>query len=298
MARREISRRGSRHDEEPDDEPRGRSRRDNSEEDAPRRGRSRSSEPDDEPRGRGRSRGRDDEGSEEPRGRSRRSDRDADDDRPRRGRSSDDRDARAPRERGRSTTVGKGWGGYSQVKNLGSSDFVNTWKLPHESTLIKILDEEPFSTYAEHWIDERKGKKSFVCLGDDCPLCAIGDTPKGFALFNILDLAHPDTPKVEVWKVGKQVGEVLERYSKDDKTSPINRDDLYFDVFLSGGTSKGGNKRTNIATVKARDLVEDWDVEPFTEDELDEFYEKLKTEEDILYINSRKELQEIADELD
>jgi hypothetical protein len=39
--------------------------------------------------------------------------------------------------------------------------------------VIQLFDE-PFITFYEH---ERDGK-SFVCLGDDCPLCEIGDEPR------------------------------------------------------------------------------------------------------------------------
>lgn len=297
MARRTISRR-SRDENAYEDEPRS-SRKDADEDDRPSRGRSRRDDRDEEPpRGRTR-RTRDEEPEDEPRGRSRRS-RDADpeeDDRPRRSRRDSDDSPREGSRRPSKSTVGKGWGGYDEVKGSGS-DYVNTWKLPTKATLIKILDAEPFTTYAEHWLDEiTKGKRSFVCLGEDCPLCDdLGDRPSGYALFNILDLTNPDNPKVEVWKAGKRVAGMLKNYSDDKKTSPLNREDLYWSIFKSG--EKGGNVQTNLNPVKARDLLEDWDVDPFTDDELDEFEKDLHVEEDVVYINSRKDLKEVAENLD
>lgn len=66
--------------------------------------------------------------------------------------------------------------------------------------LIKFLDDEPFITYYEHQLNELDGKQSFVCLGNDCPLCEIGDDPRYRACFNVIDLSDPDDPKVAVWR--------------------------------------------------------------------------------------------------
>lgn len=332
MAQRTLSRRGRRSeddydeyddhkatkydDEDEDDRPRGRRRRrDGDDDDEPEkpRGRSRSrsrdedDEEDDDRPARGRSRRARDDGDDKPRSRrasSRTRDADDDeDDRPRRSRRDDDDRDRRPRgrsDRGRgergsrgatSSTVGKGWQGYEGLPSGG--DWIKTWAVPKKPTLIKFLDGEPFSTYAEHWLDEQKGKKSFVCLGEDCPLCdELGDRPSGYALFNILDLTDPDHPKVEVWKTGKRVAGMLRNFADDKKTSPLNREDLYWSIFKSG--EKGGNVQTNLNPVKARDLVEDWDCEPFTDEELDEFEEKLHTEEEIITISPRKDLRAIA----
>lgn len=328
MAQRTLSRRGRRSEDDYDDDrkarydddeddaddrPRGRSRRrdEDDEDDRPARGRrsgrDRDDEDEDDRPARGRSRRSRDEEDDKPRSRrasSRRArDDDDDDDRPRRSRRRDD-DDRDRRPRGRSdrgergsrggatrSSVGKGWHGYEGLPSGG--DWVKTWAIPKKPTLIKILDEEPFSTYAEHWLDEQKGKKSFVCLGEDCPLCDdLGDRPSGYALFNILDLTDPDHPKVEVWKTGKRVAGILRNYAEDKKTSPLNREDLYWSIFKSG--EKGGNVQTNLNPVKARDLLEDWDCDPFTDEELDEFEEKLHTEEEIITVSPRKDLRAIA----
>jgi len=66
--------------------------------------------------------------------------------------------------------------------------------------LIKFLDGEPSLTYYEHWLNELDGKKSFVCLGDDCPLCEIGDDPRYRVCFDVIDLSGPGDPKAGVWR--------------------------------------------------------------------------------------------------
>lgn len=201
-------------------------------------------------------------------------------------------DTDEPTEKPRST--GAGWKAFSEKRST-RSEFVKNYLLPTEASLIKILDAEPFSVYSEHWIDELPGKKSFICLGDDCPLCAIGDKPRVYSLFNILDLADPVNPEVRPWKVSQTVTGDLHRYAQDPKTSPLNREDLYFSVFKSGGGSQGP-MRTNLNPVKARDLEEDWGTEPLTEQEISGL--PLYTEDDVLVFSSRKTLQEIADSLD
>lgn len=169
--------------------------------------------------------------------------------------------------------------------------------MPEEDEeIIKILDDEPFSVYAEHWLDDKKGKKSYICIGkEDCPLCAIGDKARVYSMFNILDLRDPENPVVVPWKVSSTVADVLEGYVKSDRTSPINRLDLYFSIRKTGGGNKG-KVQTHLNPVKARDLEEDWDIAPFTQAELDEF--DLFTEDDVLEFTSRGTLKAIADELD
>ncbi len=50
--------------------------------------------------------------------------------------------------------------------------------------MISFPGDEVLATYYEHVWDG----KSFVCLGDDCPLCEIGDEPAFRALIHVTDL--------------------------------------------------------------------------------------------------------------
>jgi len=277
-------------DEGTDEEPRRSSRR------------RRSAEPDDEP--------------DEPRSRrsSRRRSRDEDepdeDDahrgRSRRGRSENADEPRRPsgRRGGRdrtstpSSTAGAGWSGVRANKDA-VGDFAPTLKTePNEEMLVKILDEEPFYTYLEHWLDELPKRKSFVCLGRDngCPLCAAGDRPKSYAMFNVVDLSDPDNPSVKAWKCGTQNSGVLEAYAKDKKSGPLNREDMYFSILRTGSKAKGW--QTTIKPVKARDVEEDWDMDALTSDELDAFEEKCYEADQVITVSSKKQLEEIADLLD
>lgn len=301
MAQRTLNRRSRARDDdkydepdarrEPDEEPprRGRSRRDPEDEPEPPRSRRSRKDPDDAdaepPRGRRSSRRDPDEGDEP---RSRRSRRDPDEDEPRSSR-------RSEREQ-RPKNSSKGWSGYKERREE-VSDYIKNYLLPVEQEeIVKVLDAEPFSVFAEHWLNDKEGKKSYLCIGkEECPLCAIGDKARVYMMFNILDLRDDENPKISPWKVSQTVGDVLEGYAKSDRTSPIDRLDIYFSVQKTGGGKKG-KVQTHISPVKARDLEEDWGIKPFTQDELDEF--DLYKEDDVLEWTSRKTLKAIAEDLD
>lgn len=203
-----------------------------------------------------------------------------------------------PRERTASPTVGKGWGGYNEGKERTKrDDYVNAWKVPETRTLIKMLDAEPFCSYDEHWPKGiTSGKRSFVCLGkDECPLCDIGEHASTYALFNILDLSDPDNPTNEFWKVSRTVGDTLLELSKDKPTSPLNREDLYFVVWKS---KVKGRQQTNINTVKARDIKEDYDCDPLTPEEIEEYEQQAYTEDQVVFVTSREDLRDVARDLD
>lgn len=259
------------------------------EDEAPRRGRARRQADEDEDvpptrtRGRGRaSRDDDDEDDEAPRSRAR----------SRRG--DDDEDDRPRRERGTSSVVGKGWAGVSKVK---TGDYTNRWDVPEKPTLIKFLEPEPFTVYAEHFIEDLpKGtKKSYICLGDDCPLCdSLGDRAASYAGFNILDLSDPDNPKVEFLRAPIGLAKDIQTFADDKRSKPINRVDVYFTLYRK--REKGA--RYQLALVKARDVEEDFDFEPFNEAELEEFETDLITEEQVVFIDTRKRLRDVVDLLE
>jgi hypothetical protein len=206
--------------------------------------------------------------------------------RSRRSQADDEDDEPAPK------VGGKGWGSYEKTKSQ-TSGFPENFKVTNESVVVKILDEEPFLVFLQHWI-ERKGKRSWTCLEARCPLCDdAGDKPSQQVCFNVVDFTDPEDPQVKIWQFGPMVADILKNYSKDKKTAPINRDDLYFSV-----RKESKNNKTNyyITPVKERDLLDDWDIEPLDEQDLEEFDSKAY-DEDVLQVNSRSELKQIAREI-
>lgn len=286
MPSRNVRRRD---DEEPDEDER--------EERSSRRGRrDRDEEPEERPSRRSR-RDRDEEEDERDERPSRRS-RSRDDERPSRA------GRRSRGSEGRSSRAAKGFDSYRQKKAL-TSERADEFK-PQEDkpVLMKILDDVPFDTYLQHWVeDAKKGDpKSYMCYDDEyhadyeeqgCPLCQIGEPRKAYSLFNVLDLTNPRKPEVKVWVTSPFVTDILERISDNDRTSPLNREDLYFEVTK---VKKGRKIEWDITAVKARDLEEDFEIEPFDADELDSFLEKRYDDRrDVTRVDNWDRLDEVAE---
>lgn len=271
---------------------------------------------DEAPRRRSRRDENEDSTDEAPR-RSRRSrDEDDQDEAPTRRRTSsrsrnDDDEDEAPRRRGsreggssRRGSTG-GFSSYSQ-KRRSNSSFAEEFKPePNKPVLIKFLDAEPFDVYLQHWLDEMPTgtRKSYVCHDDEyfedfedgCPLDDIGDKPSTFALWNVLDLTNPRKPEVKVWKTSVTVTDKLERLATSDKTKPLDREDIYFEVTMAKQKRK---TEWDIQPVKARDLEEDFDIEPFDADELDDFKEKrFEDRKAVTQVDDYEALLEIAEGL-
>jgi hypothetical protein len=305
-----VSRRRSARDDEPDEREERPSRRRRGSDDmpdeernSPRRSRSRDrdEEPEEEERP---SRGRRNRSSDEDEKPSRRHSR-GEDERPsrRRSRGSSEDEGRGSRRRGTS-----GFGSYSSKKASTGGSYADDFKVKHnEPVLIKILDPEPFDSYNQHWIDDMpKGeRKSYVCLDDDyfgpederdeCPLCEIGEKQKTFALFNVVDLSNPRKPEVKVWSASPAVADLLERASKEKKTSPINRDDLYWEAELQ---KKGQKYNWVVTPVKARDLGEDYDMDPLENEEIEEFENDMFEDRSaVTKVDTYDDLRDLADDL-
>lgn len=252
-----------------------------------------------------RRRSSEDEGSEErPTRRRRGGSEEGEDEAPRRSRRSSSEDEGGSRRR-RSGTGG--FASYSQKKRTNSS-FADEFKpQANEPVLIKFLDAEPFDVYNQHWVEEGnasgKTRHSFVCRDDEyfddedgCPLCDVGEPASTYSLFNILDLTNPRKPEVKVWRTSPAVTDKLERASRDKKTSPLNREDVYFEVEM---TKKSRKTEWVVQPVKARDLSEDFDMDPLEEDELETFSENLFTDRTaVTKVDDYDELLELAESLD
>lgn len=270
----------SRDEDEDEDRPRSSRRRlnrDEDEEDPPKRRSSRREEPEDEeeerPRSRRRSRDEDEE-EDKPRGRRRARD------------DEEDEEERKPR----TSSVREGWDGYKTNKAKGG-DFPEELKITGDPELIKFLQEEPITSFRQHWIDNPPGdirKKSWTCIEDDCPLCDLGDRPRVFTVFNVLHLSTGGDPENKILQLGTKATGQLLNFAEDRKTGPLPKH--YYAVSKSG---KGTSTAYNFRPVKDRDLEEDWEIDPLTDDELDEAMEGLY-DKSIIQVPSRKQLRELA----
>lgn len=289
--------------EEEDERPRRRRRpRDEDEDDEPPRRRKRRSrdeddeddDKDEDDRPRRKRRSRDDDEDDEPPRRKRRSRDDEDDDED----DEDDRPRRGKKGRGRSANRLSGWGQYSRSKEKSSS-YAAKFTPSENSTLIKFIDDEPFASYAVHWFDEMKGKKGWICLesiGEDrCPACELGDKKPGAkTLFNVIVFDEEGEPSLKVLSAGVRLGNQLEQVATG-RSGPLSRH--YWEISASG---EGGSYTPNLSVVKERDVEEDWDFPPLTEDEIEEFEEQRHELEDVEQVPTLKDyktaMRKVADD--
>lgn len=292
VSRRSVRSREEEEDDEVDEEP----------EERPRRRRPRDEEPEDEERPakrKRRPRDEDDDEDDEPpkrRRRARSEDADEEEERPRKSRrrarddddEDEDDDERPKRPVG---SVRKGWKGHKENKEKGG-DYPDELKVTNQPELVKFLQDEPFVSYRQHWVDNPPNgirKKSWTCLEDKCPLCDLGDRPRTLTSFNVLHISTGADPENKILVLGNKAVGQLEGFASDPKTGPLDR--LYWAISKSG---KNQQTAYNFRPVKERDLEEDWDIEPeeveeFIEDAMDRLYDHTSVQ-----VPSRKQLKEIA----
>lgn len=189
--------------------------------------------------------------------------------------------------------VRTGWGGYRETKAKSGfgADFLK-FNDTGEASLIRFLEPEPFASYRQHWIDRQSGKRSWVCIEDDCPLCGAGDTPGFRIAFNVL-LLSDGKPQNKVWEVGPRLAEQLEAKAKDKRTGPLDREDVYFAVSRTGKKSKTSY---SIDLVKARDLSEDWGIDALDARTIKQYVSKMYDGK-VIKVPTAKQLKEIAAEM-
>lgn len=193
--------------------------------------------------------------------------------------------------------MNSGWAGAKKTQDQ-SSDYAANFKTDvDEKYLIRFLDDEPYASYRQHWL-ERSGKRSFVCPEDPdddstprCPLCDAGDKPRAQYAFNIVLLEEDQKPRTLSWDVGIKLKQKFERLHKDPKIGPLNNP--YFEVCRTG---KGGTSDTAVVPVKERDLWDDFGVEPFTEREFEDLQRK-GYDKSIVDAPGISQLKELAKEL-
>jgi hypothetical protein len=190
----------------------------------------------------------------------------------------------------------EGWEGYDK-ESVGSSAFPDRFTLTTKKQVIHFVDEKPFFNWKQHWIN-RTGKRSWTCLKTEenptgCPLCeSLGDKAATQTVFNVVVFDKEGEASLTYWQVGKGFGDTIRQFVTEKATNPLNKADLYFTVARSDGK---GAKDLYMQAVKARDLEEDWDIVPLSDEELVEF-ESQKHDKSIIKIDTRKQLREIVDE--
>lgn len=208
-------------------------------------------------------------------------------------------DAETDEASGRSSSVStRGWGAAKKNREENkSTEFADDFKITEEETLVKFLEDEPYSSLAEHWVDEiDEGKKSFFCIKkvskDGCPLCAVGHKPKPKSFFNVVPLQGDNAGTVMRLPAGPMLLDTLEE-SNDSRQGPLSRH--YWGIKKSvSGKGKRGKVQYHMQGYKADALRDDWETDP---DDVTALLADVKPfDEDSITYPSVEDLEDIRDE--
>lgn len=184
------------------------------------------------------------------------------------------------------TSVQAGWGAADTLLKP-KDDYPNDFKFTDSLQLVKFLQDEPFSVYQQHWLDRSEGKRSFVCLGDDCPLCdMLGDKPRGKFAFNVLLLSGEDI-SVQILTAPPTFARMLRAAGDDPKRGPLSK--YYWAVSRHGS---GPQTTYTLERVRGADLADEWDLDPEKVDETVESAALYGPE--TIYVTPKSELVTIA----
>jgi hypothetical protein len=191
--------------------------------------------------------------------------------------------------------IKRGWGNVEQTKQA-DSPFAQRLKIDDKPVIVKFLEEEPYTSFRMHWV-ERQGQKSFTCLSDmhpqGCPLCDAGHRPSARFAFNVALLTEDGDTTIKSYEVGPRVIDSLKNFHQDPRQGPLPKH--YWAISRSG---KGPTSQTNHQMVRDRDLEEEWNISPLTDDALEQVM-KQAYDTSIVPIPNRKTLLTIAaEELD
>jgi hypothetical protein len=113
--------------------------------------------------------------------------------------------------------------------------------------------------------------------------------------FNIALIGDDGEAVVKAWECGARITQTLKTFSGDPKIGPLNKRTLYFAVSKTEATQKQ-QVQTLIHPVRERDLQDDFDVPPITDEQLERLLTKVYTRE-IVELPRAADLEEIAAEM-
>jgi len=151
------------------------------------------------------------------------------------------------------TTVQQGWDAFDSLVQENNSDFPTDFKFSESPQLVKFLEDQPFASYEQHWIERPKGKKSFVCIGEACPLCdVLGDKPRGKFAFNVLVLSG-ESQGVQIMTAPPSLARQIKKAHDDERKGPLSKE--FWEVSRLGS---GPTTQYTLNFVRGRDLTEEW----------------------------------------
>jgi hypothetical protein len=196
-----------------------------------------------------------------------------------------------------SSVVKRGWGAaQKKIDDTSSKSYADDWTPPKGETLLKFHEDEPFASVGSHWVNEiKEGKRSFNCLEDQCPLCGVGHKARALVYFNVTPIninGEAQEPQVVALKAGPMLTEKIKE-ENEGRGGPLSR---HFWVLKRTDKKQGNSTKVDysLSVVKARDLVDDFEINP---DDVVKTFEGLELyDESIINLPSADDLQEVVDE--
>jgi len=187
------------------------------------------------------------------------------------------------------TTVQAGWGAAASAlkPKEKSGDYPTDFRFTEQAQLVRFLQDEPFAVYEQHWIDRTEGRRSFVCLGDECPLCTIaGDKPRPKFAFNIIVLSDGE-PNVQIMTAPPSFARQLQAANDDPRRGPLTK--FYWAIARTGS---GNTTQYTLDRVRATDLAEEWELDS---NDIDAFAAtSISYDTTAVYVSPREELLKVA----
>lgn len=206
--------------------------------------------------------------------------------------------AAAPAERPKSRRfkIRRGWSAGEQVIDMNSS-YAKSFRPGKTTEIIKFLENEPYASYARHWVDRysngKKQTRTYTCLesiGEACPLCEVlAEKPQSVSSFNVAVIGDDGIPVLRSWDVGVKIFKTLKAYNEDPKVGPLTSG--YFAVIKTGEKQQA---QTNITPVRTSLLADSYGIHPVSDADLAALG---KHDDSIVEVLSKGKLQALADEL-
>lgn len=186
------------------------------------------------------------------------------------------------------TTVQSGWATAEQfLKPKKESSYAMDLRLSETPQLIRFLDDEPFYVYEQHWINRSEGKRSFVCLGEDCPLCTIAaDKPTPRMVFNVVVLTDEE-PTTQLLTASRPLARILFAAHEDPRRGPLGK--FFYAISRQGQST---STAYTFERVKAIDLAEEWGLDNETVEEA--ISSATRYDSSAIYVSPREELLTLA----
>ena len=183
-----------------------------------------------------------------------------------------------------------GWAAYKKVKADRSEKYPRFEVDKTGRKLFKFAEPEPFAFIYRHWVDRRP----YTCIGEDCPLCEAGDRAKPVVFYNVIDL---EDGEVKVWEMTSDPTRRVQAHYDELAELEKALDDPGFYFVVSKAQKDRSSWEYTVGRIKARDLEEDYRVEPLDEGELAAALEKLFNDS-IIYVSSKDDLREAVEKLE